>query len=91
MTITLELAAILFLGTVTLYLLRQLGLAVKSTRQYALTARATHRGLVTTYATLDKVLHDAKADYPEAVEAIVSDFDSRMRENMAKLEAEYGV
>ena len=91
MTITLELAAIMFLGTVTLYLLRQLGKAAKSMQQHALAAHATHRGLVVTYETLDKVLYSAKDDYPEAVEAIVSDFDNRMGENMAKLEAEYGV
>ena len=91
MTITLELAAILFLGTVTLYLLSRLGTAVKDVRQYTTQAEVLQYSLVSTYKTLDNVLHSAKDDYPEAVKVIVSDFDNRMRENMAKLEVKRGV
>lgn len=91
MTITLELAAIMFLGTVTVYLLHKLGKAVKNVRYYATTAHVMHQSLAMAYKTLDGVLGRAKDDYPEAVESISSDFNNRMEENLAKLEVEYGV
>lgn len=88
MTITLELAAIIFLGVLSGWLVHKLGNAAKVAKYWYAMSKAYEDSIAMTYKILADVMKDAADDFPQAVDAIGDDFTIRMEEALAQAQVQ---